>query len=95
VSSFSESLAIDLVATPILVTDLCPGLVGGTEFSSVSFRGDMEKAKKPYQGIEPLQPEDVADCALFAATRPAHAQVTRIVLTATNQATGWLIHRQS
>lgn len=94
VSAFSESLAIDLVDTPIRVTDLCPGLVAGTEFSLVRFDGDAEKARKPYEGIEPLRPEDVADCAVFAATRPAHVQITRLVLTATNQATGWLIHRK-
>ncbi len=95
VSSFSESLAVDLVDTPIRVTDLCPGLVAGTEFSLVRFGGDEEKARKPYEGIEPLQPVDVAECAVFAATRPAHVQITRLTLTATNQATGWLIHRRS
>jgi 3-hydroxy acid dehydrogenase/malonic semialdehyde reductase len=94
-SALSESLAVDLVDTKIRVTDLCPGLVGGTEFSTVRFHGDAEKAAKPYQGIEALEPEDVADCAVFAATRPARMQVNRIVLTATNQATGWLIHRES
>lgn len=94
-SALSESLAVDLVDTKIRVTDLCPGLVGGTEFSVVRFHGDAEKAAKPYQGIEALEPEDVADCAVFAATRPARMQVNRIVLTATNQATGWLIHREN
>ncbi|MDX2175080.1 MAG: SDR family NAD(P)-dependent oxidoreductase [Candidatus Sumerlaeia bacterium] len=95
VDAITRSLAVDLVDTPLRATSIDPGLVGGTEFSLVRFHGDGEAAKKPYQGIEPLTPEDVAECVLFAVTRPPHVQINTMILTATNQATGWLIHRKA
>ena len=90
---FSQALREDLLGRPIRVTALAPGLAAGTEFSLVRFRGDVEKAKAPYQGVDPLMPEDVADCLLFALTRPLHVNVDEIVVKALAQTSGGRIHR--
>ena len=73
--------------------DLAPGLAGGTEFSLVRFKGDEEKAKAVYQGVEPLTAEDIADCVLFALTRPLHVNVDEIVVKALAQSSGGRILR--
>jgi 3-hydroxy acid dehydrogenase / malonic semialdehyde reductase len=90
---FSQALREDLLGRPIRVTALAPGLAGGTEFSLVRFKGDVEKAKAPYQGVDPLTPEDVADCVMFALTRPPHVNVDEIVVKALAQTSGGRIHR--
>jgi NADP-dependent 3-hydroxy acid dehydrogenase YdfG len=90
---FSQALREDLLGRPIRVTALAPGLAGGTEFSLVRFKGDAEKAKAPYQGVDPLTPEDVADCLMFALTRPLHVNVDEIVVKALAQTSGGRIHR--
>ncbi|HWQ00856.1 MAG TPA: SDR family oxidoreductase [Gaiellaceae bacterium] len=90
---FSQALREDLLGRPIRVTALAPGLAAGTEFSLVRFRGDVEKAKAPYQGVDPLTPEDVADCLMFALTRPLHVNVDEIVVKALAQTSGGRIHR--
>ena len=90
---FSQALREDLLGRPIRVTALAPGLAGGTEFSLVRFKGDQEKAKAPYQGVDPLTPEDVADCLMFALTRPLHVNVDEIVVKALAQTSGGRIHR--
>ena len=69
--AISEGLKIDLMGTPVRVTSVDPGMVE-TDFSRVRFRGDEQRAAKVYENITPLQPEDVADAILWAATRPAH-----------------------
>jgi 3-hydroxy acid dehydrogenase / malonic semialdehyde reductase len=58
-----------------------------TNFSRVRFRGDEEKAAAVYRGLRPLLAEDVAECILFAVTRPAHVNVDEIVLKALDQST--------
>ena len=88
VSMFSQALREDLLGRPIRITDLAPGLAGGTEFSLVRFKGDEEKAKAVYQGVEPLTADDIADCVLFALTRPLHVNVDEIVVRALAQAGG-------
>jgi hypothetical protein len=93
VSMFSEALREDLLGRPIRITDLAPGLAGGTEFSLVRFKGDEEKAKAVYQGVEPLTSEDIADCVLFALTRPPHVNVDEIVVKALAQSSGGRILR--
>ena len=93
VSMFSAALREDLLGRPIRVTDLAPGLAGGTEFSLVRFKGDEEKAKAVYQGVEPLTPDDIADCVLFALTRPLHVNVDEIVVKALAQSSGGRILR--
>jgi NADP-dependent 3-hydroxy acid dehydrogenase YdfG len=90
---FSQALREDLLGRPIRITDLAPGLAGGTEFSLVRFKGDEEKAKAVYQGVEPLTSEDIADCVLFALTRPLHVNVDEIVVKALAQSNGGRILR--
>ncbi|MBV1796297.1 SDR family NAD(P)-dependent oxidoreductase [Siccirubricoccus sp. G192] len=75
VRQFSLNLRADLFGTPVRVTDIEPGLVGGTEFSNVRFKGDDDKAAGIYQGTEPLMPEDIADAVHWVATRPARVNV--------------------
>jgi 3-hydroxy acid dehydrogenase/malonic semialdehyde reductase len=75
VRQFSLNLRADLFGTPVRVTDIEPGLVGGTEFSNVRFKGDDAKAAGIYQGTEPLTPEDIADAVHWVATRPARVNV--------------------
>ncbi len=90
---FSQALREDLLGRPIRVTALAPGLVGGTEFSLVRFKGDEEKAAAVYKGVQPLTPEDIADCVLFALTRPLHVNVDEIVVKALAQTSGGRILR--
>jgi hypothetical protein len=89
----SHGLKIDLMGTPVRVTSIDPGMVE-TNFASVRFRGDEEKAAKVYQNITPLQPEDVADAIVWAATRPAHVNIAQVVLTTIDQANSLLFNRQ-
>jgi 3-hydroxy acid dehydrogenase / malonic semialdehyde reductase len=90
---FSQALREDLLGRPIRVTALAPGLAGGTEFSLVRFKGDEDKAQAVYQGVEPLTAEDIADCILFALTRPLHVNVDEIVVKALAQTSGGRILR--
>jgi 3-hydroxy acid dehydrogenase / malonic semialdehyde reductase len=87
VRGFTYALREDLLGRPIRVTTVDPG-AAETEFSLVRFKGDAEQAKAPYQGIDPLTPEDVADCVLFALTRPQHVNVDEIVVKARAQSSG-------
>ena len=90
--AISEGLKIDLMGTPVRVTSVDPGMVE-TEFSAVRFRGDEERAAKVYQNITPLQPEDVADAIVWAATRPAHVNIHNILMTTIDQANSTVFHR--
>jgi NADP-dependent 3-hydroxy acid dehydrogenase YdfG len=93
VRGFTYALREDLLGRPIRLTDLAPGLAGGTEFSLVRFKGDEEKAAAVYQGVDPLTAEDIADCVLFALTRPLHVNVDEIVVKALAQSSGGRILR--
>jgi 3-hydroxy acid dehydrogenase / malonic semialdehyde reductase len=94
VRQFSLNLRADLLGTGVRVTDVEPGLAGGTEFSNVRFHGDDARAAKVYDNTEPLTPEDVADTVHWVATRPAHVNVNTISLMPTCQAFGPLaVHR--
>jgi NADP-dependent 3-hydroxy acid dehydrogenase YdfG len=93
VRGFHYALREDLLGRPIRLTTVDGGLVE-TEFSIVRFKGDTEKAAAVYQGIDPLRPEDVADCVLWAVTRPWHMNVDEIVVKARNQASGGRIFRE-
>ncbi|RJS20170.1 NADP-dependent 3-hydroxy acid dehydrogenase [Corallococcus sp. H22C18031201] len=75
VRQFSLNLRADLHGTAVRVTDIEPGLVGGTEFSQVRFDGDAARAAAPYANTQPLTPEDIADAVHWVATRPAHVNV--------------------
>ena len=94
VKSLSEGLKIDLLGTPVRVTNIEPGLVE-TEFSDVRFRGDRDRAKSVYQGMTPLTPDDIADVILFAVTRPAHVNISEIFLMPTDQSSVSLVHRSA
>lgn len=90
---FVYGLREDLLGRPIRITTVDAGLVANTEFSLVRFKGDEEKARSVYKGVTPLAPEDVADCVLFAVTRPLHVNVDEIVVKALDQASGGRIFR--
>ena len=84
VRGFSYALREDLLGRPIHITTVEPGLVE-SNFSRVRFRGDEEKAKAPYEGVDPLRPEDIAECIVFALTRPLHVNVDELVVKALAQ----------
>ena len=94
VMQFSRTLRADLVGSGVRVTNIEPGMVAGSEFSAVRFRGDMEKAEKIYAGAEPLMPEDIAETVAWAIGLPAHVNINRIEIMPTCQADGPLaVHR--
>jgi 3-hydroxy acid dehydrogenase / malonic semialdehyde reductase len=92
VRGFTYALREDLLGRPIHITTVDPGLVE-TEFSRVRFRGDEEAAEKVYQGVEAMKPEDIAECVLFAVTRPPHVNVDELVVKALAQSSGGRILR--
>jgi len=93
VDAITKGLRIDLMDTPLRVTSIDPGAVN-TEFSTVRFNGNKALADKTYEGFDPLVGKDIADIAVFIATRPAHVQVASIVVFATAQAGAKLAHRK-
>jgi 3-hydroxy acid dehydrogenase / malonic semialdehyde reductase len=93
VRGFVYALREDLLGRPIRVTTVDAGLTE-TEFSLVRFKGDEEKAKSVYEGVDPLTSDDVADCVLFAVTRPLHVNVDEIVVKALMQSSGGRILRR-
>jgi 3-hydroxy acid dehydrogenase/malonic semialdehyde reductase len=88
VHQFSNNLRADLLGTGLRVTDIAPGLSGGTEFSQVRFKGDDKKAAAVYEGTEPLTADDVADAVHWVATRPAHVNINVVQMMPTCQAFG-------
>ncbi len=94
VDALSKGMRIDLLRHGIKVSMVSPGLVE-TEFSLVRFKGDSKKASMPYQGIEPLTGDDVAEAILFVLTRPAHVNINDIILTPSAQANSIYINRQN
>jgi len=88
VHQFSNNLRADLLGTAVRVTNVEPGLAGGTEFSEVRFKGDKKKAAAVYEGTQPLTADDVADAIHWAATRPAHVNVNTIQIMPVMQAYG-------
>ncbi|AIO66136.1 SDR family NAD(P)-dependent oxidoreductase [Burkholderia oklahomensis] len=94
VRQFSLNLRADLVGTPLRVTDIEPGLCGGTEFSNVRYRGDDAKAAGVYANVQPLTAEDIADTIYWIATRPAHVNINTIEMMPVAQApAGLTVHR--
>jgi 3-hydroxy acid dehydrogenase / malonic semialdehyde reductase len=91
---FTYALREDLLGRPIRITTVDAGMVD-TEFSLVRFKGDEEKARAVYKGVKPMVAEDIADCVMFALTRPWHVNVDEIVVKATQQASGARIHRDA
>jgi 3-hydroxy acid dehydrogenase / malonic semialdehyde reductase len=91
---FTYALREDLLGRPIRVTTVDAGLVE-TEFSVVRFKGDTEQAKAVYEGLVPPTAEDVADCVMFALTRPLHVNIDEVVMKSLNQTSGFRIHRET
>ena len=94
VDALTKGMRLDLVDTAVRVCTVDPGLVE-TEFSSVRFRGDEEKAKAVYQNFKPLSPDDIADVVIFCATRPAHVQIAELIVLPTSQASTTLVYRKN
>ena len=93
VRGFVYALREDLLGRPIRITTVDAGLVE-SEFSLVRFRGDAEKAKAVYQGVEPVTPDEIADCVMFALTRPLHVNVDELVIKALAQSSGARVVRR-
>ena len=89
----TRTLRLELLGKPIRVTELSPGLVE-TEFSLVRFAGDAERAKKVYQGLQPLTAGDVAECVRWVCSLPAHVDVDEIVVRPRDQATATEVFRR-
>jgi NADP-dependent 3-hydroxy acid dehydrogenase YdfG len=92
VKALSDGLRIDLVDTPLRVTNIKPGLVE-TNFSVVRFRGDKEKVDNVYRGIKPLVGDDIAEVVYFAVSAPEHMQIAEILVMPTYQATGTIVSK--
>ena len=92
VRGFTYALREDLLGQPIRITTVDPGLVE-TDFSRVRFRGDEGQAKAVYEGVDAMQPEDIAECIVFALTRPPHVNVDELVVKALAQSSGGRILR--
>ena len=90
---FVYALREDLLGRPIRVTTVDAGLVE-SEFSLVRYKGDAVAAKAVYAGVDPVTPDEVADCVLFALTRPPHVNVDEIVVKATAQSSGARVVRR-
>ncbi|MGL5937382.1 MAG: SDR family oxidoreductase [Phocaeicola sp.] len=93
VKALSDGLRIDLVETPLRVTNIKPGLVE-TNFSVVRFRGDRERADQLYKGIRPLTGADVAETVYFAASLPEHIQIAELQVMPTHQANAMVSYRK-
>lgn len=93
VKALSDGLRIDLVDTPLRVTNVKPGMVE-TNFSVVRFRGDRQAADNVYNGLKPLTGEDIAECVYFAVAAPPHVQIAELLVMPTAQATGTIAYRR-
>jgi 3-hydroxy acid dehydrogenase / malonic semialdehyde reductase len=94
VRAISRTLRLELNGEPIRITEIEPGMVE-TEFSTVRFHGDRKAAKTVYKGVKPLVAEDIADCIVFAVTRPPHVDIDEIVIRPIAQAASWLVARKT
>lgn len=92
--AISEGIKMDAHGTPIRTTSIDPGMVE-SQFSVTRFSGDQSKAEAVYEGLTPLQPEDVADAIVYAATRPAHVNVREMQIFPTAQTASHLIDRET
>jgi 3-hydroxy acid dehydrogenase / malonic semialdehyde reductase len=94
VDAITKGLRMDLIDTPLRVSSIDPGAVN-TEFSTIRFGGDKDRADKVYQGFKALTGEDIAETAVFIASRPGHVQIANVVVLATAQAAATMIHRKN
>ena len=92
VKTITDGLRIDLAHTSVRVTNVKPGLVE-THFSNVRFHGNDSRAEKVYEGVKPLTGADIAEVVFYAASAPAHVQIAEVLVLATHQANGSVLHR--
>jgi NADP-dependent 3-hydroxy acid dehydrogenase YdfG len=92
VRALTRVLRLELLGQPVRVTQVDPGMAE-TEFSLVRFDGDAARAAKVYEGVDALTPDDVADCVVWAATRPSHVNIDQIVVRPRDQAAQTKVHR--
>ncbi|KAG2227704.1 hypothetical protein INT45_004746 [Circinella minor] len=92
VDAITRALLYETMETPIRVSQICPGMVN-TEFSTVRFRGDKEKADGVYEGLQPLDGQDIAEMITFIAGRPPHVNVADMLVFPTAQADARTAHR--
>lgn len=93
VRAISQGLRMDLLGTKVRVSIVEPGMVE-TEFSLVRLKNDIEAARKPYQGMQPLSPEDIADAVFYCANAPLHVNIDEVILMPTAQASLTMVHRE-
>ncbi|HLB76405.1 MAG TPA: SDR family NAD(P)-dependent oxidoreductase, partial [Candidatus Dormibacteraeota bacterium] len=94
VRAITRTLRLELVGEPIRITEVAPGMVE-TEFSLVRFKGDAARAAEVYRGVQPLTGADVADCILWAVTRPLHVNIDELVVRPIAQANAFTVARRS
>ena len=94
VKAITDGLRIDLAHTSVRVTNVKPGLVE-THFSNVRFHGNDSRAEKVYEGVKPLTGADIAEVVFYAASAPAHVQIAEVLVLATHQASGSVLHRDT
>jgi 3-hydroxy acid dehydrogenase/malonic semialdehyde reductase len=92
--AITEGIRLETLGTGIRISSIDPGLVD-TEFSLVRFSGDEDKARKPYEGMQPLTAEDVAECVEFALSRPPHVNIDTLLVMPTDQAGVRKVHRRA
>lgn len=94
VKTITDGLRIDLAHTSVRVTNVKPGLVE-THFSNVRFHGNDSRAERVYEGVKPLTGADIAEVVFYAASAPAHVQIAEVLVLATHQASGSVLHRDT
>lgn len=94
VKTITDGLRIDLAHTSVRVTNVKPGLVE-THFSNVRFHGNDTRAEKVYEGVKPLTGADIAEVVFYAASAPVHVQIAEVLVLATHQANGSVLHRDT
>ena len=94
VKTITDGLRIDLAHTSVRVTNVKPGLVE-THFSNVRFHGNDSRAEKVYEGVKPLTGADIAEVVFYTASAPAHVQIAEVLVLATHQANGSVLHRDT
>jgi 3-hydroxy acid dehydrogenase / malonic semialdehyde reductase len=93
VKALTDGMNLDLAGTSIRISSVDPGLVE-TEFSEVRFHGDVDRARKVYEGMTPLRAEDVAEVIRYVASAPPHVNLFRTVLYPTDQRNAYVVHRR-
>ncbi|MEE9451453.1 MAG: SDR family NAD(P)-dependent oxidoreductase [Gammaproteobacteria bacterium] len=93
VNVISRGLKMDLLGTKVRVSSVDPGITH-TEFYHVRFHGDEQKAQATFAGMTPLSPKDIADAVIYCATRPAHVNISEMIILATDQGSARSVHRR-